>query len=595
MGERIHFKDDMNLRFRWLLSFLILISFILSAEIFFINIRVKKALQKELATRLKTQVRLFSHSIETNLGITGSLTMASQSSLKKKYLNPQIQILVANLQGKIVFNSKIRKKPVGSISKTALESLESINGKTWSSRNSLYAARTISQFNEPVGIIEGKIKKSNLSPLLSIFRTTSLWVAAAAFLAAVILSIVASAALVKPIRELEVVTQKISKGEWDQRVSFKRKDELGQLGKAVHDMAEKLRVQFQELQKEKITLETLFSSMIDGLIVLNKNQKVNFLNPAAENMLRIKSSEAAGKSLESIWPLKEVLNLTTDSLNQRKILSREISLPYNVLKIYVISLPLLEEVSGMVIFRDITEIRQLEEARNSFLGQVSHELRTPLTIIKGYAITLQDDPILEKENGIKKILSSIEAESNRLTEMVEELLEFSKFSSGQTQLTFSPVSLSDLTTETIESFQNHAQRYQILINYQCHGEIPEIMGDSSRLKQVILNLLDNAVKYSPPGSKIQVDLTYLKNEIIMTFSDNGYGIPKEDLPNILQPFFQGKKNKKQKGWGLGLPIVKKIVESHSGRIEINSHENRGTTVTIFLPTRGLLPYSEKLN
>ncbi len=585
----------MSIRLQWFFSFLVLITLILSAEIFIIDIRVKKELEKELADQVKTQVRILSHSIEMNLGVTGSLTLASQLSLTRKHFNPKIHLLVANLQGEIVFDSKLRGKPTGFIAKKAMEALEKINGTLWRSGKSWCAARAINQFNEPAGIIEGRISESTLSPVLSIFDTTLLWVALGAFMVSFILSFAASAALAKPIKELEKVTQKISKGEWKERITFKRKDELGQLGEAIHDMAEKLQIQFQELQREKITLKALFSSMIDGLIVLDKNQNINFLNPTAERMLRVKSSEASGKSLESIWPLKEALKLVSDSLDQKKILSLEVSLPYNVLKIYVIPLTPLEEVSGMVIFRDITEIRQLEEVRNSFLGQVSHELRTPLTIIKGYVITLLDDPGLEKENEIKKILSRIENESNRLTELVEELLEFSKFSSGQTPLTYSPVSLPDLVKETVETFQNHAERYQIFLEYQRQGEIPEIMGDSHRLKQVILNLLDNAVKYSPPGGKIQTSLSYLNEEILLQITDNGYGIPKEDLPNIFEPFFQGGKNRKGKGWGLGLPIVKKIIESHGGRIEIKSQENQGTDVTIFFPSRGLLPTSEKLN
>lgn len=585
----------MSIRLQWFFSFLVLITLILSAEIFIIDIRVKKELEKELADQVKTQVRILSHSIEMNLGVTGSLTLASQLSLTRKHFNPKIHLLVANLQGEIVFDSKLRGKPTGFIAKKAMEALEKINGTLWRSGKSWCAARAINQFNEPAGIIEGRISESTLSPVLSIFDTTLLWVALGAFMVSFILSFAASAALAKPIKELEKVTQKISKGEWKERITFKRKDELGQLGEAIHDMAEKLQIQFQELQREKITLKALFSSMIDGLIVLDKNQNINFLNPTAERMLRVKSSEASGKSLESIWPLKEALKLVSDSLDQKKILSLEVSLPYNVLKIYVIPLTPLEEVSGMVIFRDITEIRQLEEVRNSFLGQVSHELRTPLTIIKGYVITLLDDPGLEKENEIKKILSRIENESNRLTELVEELLEFSKFSSGQTPLTYSPVSLPDLVKETVETFQNHAERYQIFLEYQRQGEIPEIMGDSHRLKQVILNLLDNAVKYSPPGGKIQTSLSYLNEEILLQITDNGYGIPKEDLPNIFEPFFQGGKNRKGKGWGLGLPIVKKIIESHGGRIEIKSQENQGTVVTIFFPSKGLLPTSEKLN
>lgn len=585
----------MSIRLQWFFSFLVLITLILSAEIFIIDIRVKKELEKELARQVKTQVRILSHSIEMNLGVMGSLTLASQLSLTRKHFNPKIHLLVANLQGKIVFDSKLRGKPTGFIAKKAMEALEKINGTLWRSGKSWCAARAINQFNEPAGIIEGRISESTLSPVLSIFDTTLLWVALGAFIVSFILSFAASAALAKPIKELEKVTQKISKGEWKERITFKRKDELGQLGEAIHDMAEKLQIQFQELQKEKITLKALFSSMIDGLIVLDKNRNINFLNPTAEKMLRVKSSEASGKSLESIWPLKEALNLVSDSLDQKKILSLEVSLPYNVLKIYVIPLTPLEEVSGMVIFRDITEIRQLEEVRNSFLGQVSHELRTPLTIIKGYVITLLDDPGLEKENEIKKILSRIENESNRLTELVEELLEFSKFSSGQTPLTYSPVSLPDLVKETVETFQNHAERYQIFLEYERQGEIPEIMGDSHRLKQVILNLLDNAVKYSPPGGKIQTSLSYLNEEILLQITDNGYGIPKEDLPNIFEPFFQGGKNRKGKGWGLGLPIVKKIIESHGGRIEIKSQENQGTVVTIFFPSKGLLPTSEKLN
>lgn len=292
--------------------------------------------------------------------------------------------------------------------------------------------------------------------------------------------------------------------------------------------------------------------------------------------------------METVWPLRDVNELVADGLTQTGIASREIALPYNVLKLFVIPIDSVTGAAALLIFRDITEVRRLEDLRNQFLGQVSHELRTPLTIMKGYVVTLLDDPRLsDAPNDIKKILFRVEEEADRLTKLVEELLELSRLKSGRSALTFAPVDVKVLVVDTLEGMKAHANRYRIQFKLETEGTIPSVLGDTRGLRRVFLNLIDNAIKYSKRESLINVLISGSKEAVTVKIIDEGSGIPKEDLPHVFERFFQGKKKSEGKGWGLGLPIVKEIVEGHDGKIRIESIEEKGTSVTVTLPAEGL--------
>ncbi len=577
----------MSIKIKWTLAFFLLITLTLAVEWVILRQWITRDLERELQLRLVSEAKLLASLVEQSLNSTDNLRDAAQYTFATQRFETSIRVRVGRVDGRIVFDSGETGKPEETLPP---ESLEAVSGTqtSWQSQDTLYVAYPIRGAEEVIGVLECSSPRTVLSSTLTLLNHALLGTMLLAAGVGVVLAFAISAALVNPIRELETVAVQIANGSWQKRVRFKRSDELGQLAETIHDMARNLEQQFRQIEGEKTTLQALLASMIDGLIVLDDKQSVKLLNPQAERALRVKSEAARGKTLESIWPLREVQELVADGLRQSAILSHEIALPYNVLKLYVIPMSPVTGASAMLIFRDITELRRLEELRNQFLGQVSHELRTPLTIVKGYVVTLLDDPrFKDAPEDVKKILLRIEEEADRLTKLVEELLELSRLKSGKSALTFAPVSLKSLVEDTLESLATHAQRYQVGFEFQAKADLSPVLGDARALKRVLLNLLDNAMKYSKPGSKVELELAGDKESVVLRVEDHGSGIPKEDLPHIFERFFQGKKKSEGKGWGLGLPIVKEIVETHGGRIRIESSENQGTVVIVTLPAEGL--------
>lgn len=577
----------MSIRAKWGLSFFFLIALTLAIEAASFLHWIRQDLARQLAERLRGQSQLFATLVEESLGATGNIAIASQLALTSERLDPAVRVVVAGADGAAVFDSASQGRPSETLSPRSLTPLGGAADAEWEAGGVWHVAVPIRQFGQTAGVIECSASEDGMYPALVVLERGFLGTIVGALLVGVILAFALSSRLVQPIQELEEVTRLISRGEWRKRVSFKRKDELGQLADTVHEMAAALERQFTQLEEEKTTLESLFSSMIDGLIVLDENRNVKFLNPIAERALRVASEASFGKPLESIWPLQEVLDLVSAGLKEKKIASREISLPYNILNLYFVPMAPATGASAMLIFRDITEVRRLEKMRNEFIGQISHELRTPLTIIKGYVVTLMDDPALAASPATNKVLVRIEQEADRLAKLVEEILELSRLKAGRSALTFAPVALDEIAADTVEAFRAHAERYHVHLDFKREKDIPRIMGDAARLKQVLLNLLDNGVKYTPADGKLEVSVAAAGDEVILTVADNGYGIPEEELPYVFERFFQGEKTGRGKGFGLGLPIVKEIVEGHGGKVKITSGRNQGTTVTLAFPGKGL--------
>lgn len=586
MGKRLYLYIWMSIRVKWTLAFFGVIVVTLGAEWIFLQHWVRLDLEKQLKSHLSVQANFLGSSIEQNLIHSGTLKDASKLALIPRTSDPSLRIRVSQIDGKLVFDSDFSDNSSQEIEAQSLAALGGSESK-WESPEAFYDAYPIHEFSDVVGIIECSASKKTLYPTLRLLSHALGGTMLVVSFAGVFGAFMIASTLVKPIRELGNVAEEISQGSWEKRVRFHRTDELGQLAEKIHAMAERLKLQFNELEAEKSTFQALLTSMIDGLIVLDERLHVQFLNPQAEHTLRVKSEEVNGKSLDSVWPLRHVQEMVQEGLYNKTIVTREIMLPYNVLKVYVVPMAAATGASVMLVFRDITELRRLEDLRNQFLGQASHELRTPLTIIKGYVITLLDDPRLaDAPQDIKKILLRIEEESDRLSKLVEEVLELSRLKGGKTALSFVPVSLTKLVAETIESLSSYATRYQISIDLKIEDSIPQILGDLNGLKRILLNLLDNAMKYSPKGGQVHTELSGTVDRAILKVTDHGAGISKEDLPHVFERFFQGKKKEQRKGWGLGLPIVKEIVEAHGGRIRIESIEHQGTTVTVLLPAKG---------
>ena len=225
------------------------------------------------------------------------------------------------------------------------------------------------------------------------------------------------------------------------------------------------------------------------------------------------------------------------------------------------------------------ELQENEKMKNDFISSVSHELRTPLTAIKGWAETLMDDSV-DRET-TKKGIGVIIKESDRLSGMVEELLDFSRLQSGRLKLSLTKIDLVAELSDAVLMFTERARQEGIALNYDEPMDILPIMGDSNRLRQVFVNILDNALKYSDAGDSVTVTVQHSENNAIITIRDTGIGIASEDLPKVKTRFY--KANATRRGSGIGLAVADEIVSMHGGNLSLDSQEGEGTTVTISLP------------
>lgn len=227
------------------------------------------------------------------------------------------------------------------------------------------------------------------------------------------------------------------------------------------------------------------------------------------------------------------------------------------------------------------ELGQLDEMKNEFISNISHELRTPLTSIKGFAVTAMDE--LNENINLYEYLSIIDSETDRLASLVDELLDFSRIELNRLKIDFQEVDIGQLIEETVIMLKPAAQRFGVNILYENPIGILIIYGDRGRLKQVLINLIDNAVKASKTGNFVRVSLDAAK-DVIIRVADEGYGIAENEIGHIFDKFYRGRRSK-YSGTGLGLAIVKKIIEAHGGNISVESMINKGTVFTVYLPIK----------
>ena len=390
-------------------------------------------------------------------------------------------------------------------------------------------------------------------------------------------------------------------------------DEVGALERGLqHVMArqhERLRALFAERKK----LEAVLQSMAEGVVVIDSAGHVVLCNRAAQELFKLqKNNEWQGKPIQAFSRHPLLQELLREVANRRPgdpPVSRELQIEGKEGRYLAASaMQICEDgvtVSGYVlVFYDLTQIKRLESVRADFVANVSHELRTPLTAIKGYAETLLNGAMKDPVTA-QRFLEIIDRHSERLSRLIDDLLTLSNFELGKTELLKEEIAVGDLVNEVFEVFKEKAEQNGITLVHHCPLELPVVVGDSDRLQQVLVNLIDNAIKYTPTGGIVTVTahvvhdpesgtqthngiapgITQQGEWIELAVTDTGSGIPEEDLPRLTQRFYRVDKARSRElgGTGLGLAIVKHIVQAHHGFLRIESQLKQGTTVRIFLP------------
>lgn len=385
--------------------------------------------------------------------------------------------------------------------------------------------------------------------------------------------------IVKPIENLDNVTSRIAKGELDRRVSITSKDELGVLGKNFNYMADKLQITLSEVTNNQNRLEAVLKCMNSGVIAVDRNYKIIIINPYAERIFGIDRNIVGEFLIDCVkdYELEKVLLDNGREHNEVKIMwPQERELEIKTTDIINKN----EHIGTVIVIQDITEMKRLENMRSEFVANVSHELKTPLTSIRGFSETLMDveDPVYRK-----KFLGIINSESERLTRLIEDILTLSRVENKK-GIKEEIIDVNNLINEVVFLVKNLADKKNISIDLQG-DKIRDIKGDKDKFTQMLINLVDNAVKYTDNGGKVNIKSKSYDNYFTITIKDNGMGIEEKDIENIFQRFYRVNKARSRAdgGTGLGLAIVKHILILFKGDIEVNSVVGKGSSFTINIP------------
>jgi len=387
--------------------------------------------------------------------------------------------------------------------------------------------------------------------------------------------------IIYPIKELEYTTNKITSGEYGIRVRIKSDDEFGLLGRRFNYMAEQLELKVKDSEDKKDKLEAILESMESGVIALDSKNRVMIINQYAKGIFDIKE-DIIGKNFKPYVFDYDVVEFIT---NKKILETKEVNLIYPMDRIVRLKKsPIISYKnipSGIVItIQDITDIKRLENIRSQFVANVSHELKTPLTSIKGFSETLR---YVEDEETKNKFLDIIDKESDRLSNLINDILILSKIENTY-KMKDEKFSKIDIINEVIDVVKPQLDEKNINVVIEKSGN-STLIGDEDKFYQMVLNLISNAIKYSHENKTIKIRSYDEKQYSVVEIEDQGFGIPKEDIPRIFERFYIVDKSRSKKGTGLGLAIVKHIVKMFNGEIYVKSELGVGSTFTIKIRKR----------
>ncbi len=404
-----------------------------------------------------------------------------------------------------------------------------------------------------------------------------------AIAAAIIIGILLSRTIITNIMHK---AESITAGEFGQVLEVKSKDEIGKLTRTFNYMSKRLKDMLTEISSEKNKVETILKYMTDGIIAFDIKGNVIHINPAAKEILWATDNASTFDEFSQ----KYDLDIKLEDVIYSKIfeLAREKTIITDEKYIRVNYAPFTDEenkAEGVVmILQDITKQQKLDEMRKEFVANVSHELRTPLTSVKSYTETLLDGAMEDPEI-CRDFLSVINTEADRMTRLVKDLLQLSKQDNKKMQYTMQELDLVELVKSCAERMKMSAQEKAQVIETFVIGQVPQIMGDKDRLDQLLINIIGNAIKYTPDEGKITVYIGIMYNQAYIKVADTGIGIPEKDLGRIFERFYRVDKARSRQmgGTGLGLSIAKEIVDAHGGTISATSEIDKGTEITVKLP------------
>jgi len=420
--------------------------------------------------------------------------------------------------------------------------------------------------------------EDNIKSIRSILTNATIW----ALCITALLGNLLSKTFTGPIKEVTSKAERLAKGDFGQIIAVKSRDEVGQLTEMFNYLTVRLKSSLDEMYREKNKVETILTNMTDGIIAVNSEGIVIHANPAAYSIFNIREEELYNRNFDDAAQKLELGITFNDILNDSEKNFNILSINNLIIKISVVQIKNEhnETEGAMLVLQDVTEQEKLDKMRKEFVANVSHELRTPLTTIKSYTETLLDGAMESKEY-TTNFLQVINSESERMTRLVKDLLQLSKLDYDKMEWNMKRLNILNITRDCAAKMEMAAKQKNQSLSFEALGELCDINGDKDRIEQVIINIISNAIKYTPENGSIKMTADRSQDYVEIRIM----GIPKEDLPRLFERFYRVDKARSRAmgGTGLGLSIAKNIVEAHKGSIRIESEYGKGTEVIIKFP------------
>jgi two-component system phosphate regulon sensor histidine kinase PhoR len=396
--------------------------------------------------------------------------------------------------------------------------------------------------------------------------------------------------IVRPLEEVGRGLERLERGEFGARVPERGNDEIGTLARTLNRVEERLEATIHSLTAQRNQRDAILSSMVEGLLAVDGDDRILLANDAARHLLGGGSTVWEGRSLLEVARIPQLVQFVAQVRGSAHPLGTALVVREprpRYLEVHAAPLRLADGSAqgAVVVFNDVTRLRKLEEVRREFVANVSHELKTPITAIQGFVETLLDGGALEDRESARRFLGILGRQSDRLRAIIEDLLYLSRIEYEEREMTKYPVDLPAVVERSVANFEHAARERHINLQVRIEAQHRTVQGDSNLLARAVDNLLDNAIKYSPAGGPVEVVLREAGDDVLLQVVDRGVGIPEEHLPRISERFYRvdPARSREMGGTGLGLAIVKHIARAHAGVLQVESRLGEGSTFTIRLP------------
>lgn len=588
----------MKIKLHWKLTFIFCLAVVLGLFIgyFYLSTHLKTYLEDNIENNLKRQLSLAKDFLETYLSERGAVADADifADRIGKELA---VRATIITIEGVVIGETDLNKDEIKDVENhiDRPEVQEAIKkgfgrAKRFSNtvkKNLLYMAIPFGE-GKTAGFIRLAIPLSDIelleTRLQKIIGIALLLVFGLSLLFTFLISLIVS----KPLTEMADIAKAMAKGDFSRKPSIYSQDEIGDLAMALSYMSDEIKGKMERIKQESVKLDAVLSSMFEGIMVVGEKGGILLMNPSLRKLFFVDSAPDAKTPMEMIRNTQVQDIVDKIIKDKQRLISEEIIISQPEEKMLKINgVPIIRNnilEGAVLVFHDITELRRLERVRQDFVANVSHELRTPISSIKGYAETLLEGAIDDKDN-LKEFISIIYQDSNRLANLIDDLLDLSKIESGKMKMVFVPLDIKPILNRCIAVLEKSIKAKALSITVDIPDDLPKVSADDKRLSQVFLNLLDNAVKYTPEGGSIKIRAFANEKMVQVEVSDTGIGIPEKDLPRIFERFYRVDKARSRElgGTGLGLSIAKHIVLTHGGQVWVKSELGQGSTFIFTIP------------